>query len=140
MNQRGKIQFTTILLILGLVTAGWAAFIWGPIYIDNMTVRQTTTQYMSRFTSHSTRGDIDLRQLYVNELNRIGDHVENDEFGNPKKVPGLGITPENITMEYDSVQSIARVGVEYDRTFQLYPFKKWKTIHFSVFKEQPFQK
>ena len=140
MNQRGKIQFTTILFLLGIVVAGWAVVIYGPVYYDNMTVRQVTQTYLSRFTSIQTRQDLDLKQLYINELNQIGKHEQTDQFGNKKVVKGLGITPEMITMQHDQVQGIARVGVEWDRTFQLYPFKKWKTIHFSVVREQAFKK
>jgi hypothetical protein len=76
----------------------------------------------------------------MNELNtKVGTHDEVDAFGNKKTdVPGLGVKKEQLTFKKDNVTGIATVGVEYSRTFQLKPFKKWKTIHFQVYKSKPF--
>lgn len=136
MNQRGKVQFLTIVLILAIAGAAWAAVIYGPYYLDHSTVKQTTQQYLSRMTSVNKRGDVDLRKLYIAELNRIGQHDETDATGLKKVVKGLGITDEMVTWKTDNVTGISTVGVEYSRTFQLKPLKKWKTLQFSVFKEQ----
>lgn len=140
MNQRGKVQFTSLVLLAGLIIAGWAAFNWGPIYLDHGEVKQITQEFLSRYTSLQERADVDLTTLYVNRLNEIGEHEAVDAFGNKTIKRGLGITKDQITMRRDNVTNIATVGVEYSRTFQLKPLKKWKTLQFRAFKETAFSK
>jgi hypothetical protein len=138
-NQRGKVNFVAVLMLAGLIGAGWWAYTFGPIYFDNAEVKQLTQTYVSRATSLQERGDIDLSGLYLNALNQIGSHEETDPSGKRVEKRGLGVTKENITFKKDQVTGIATVGVTYSRTFQLKPLQKWKTLNFTVMKESPFK-
>lgn len=134
LNQRGKVQFATIGLIAGIILAAWAAVTYGPIYLDHAEAKQVTQEMLSRMLSVNQRADVDLNVLYLTKLNELGEHEEVDATGKRTLKKGLGVTKEQITMKKDPYSGVVTVGVEYDRTFQLKPLKKWKTIHFRVFK------
>jgi hypothetical protein len=134
----GKTNPFSVLLFLAFVAGGWWLFTFGPIYIDNLEVKDEVAKGLAQAV---LEGDGSAQKTLVIRLNKtIGWHYEVDEETQQERVkPGLGVEAEQVVVNSDSSTKMITVRVEYDRTFQLAPLKDRKTLHFVVLKQGKLQ-
>jgi VCBS repeat-containing protein len=134
----GKTNPISVLLFLAFVAGGWWLYTYGPIYIDNLEVKDEVAKGVAQA---ALEGDTAAHNTLVVRLNKtIGWHYEIDEETQLERVkPGLGVEKEQVVVSSDSSTKTVTVRVEYDRTFQLAPLKDRKTLHFVVLKQGKLQ-
>jgi hypothetical protein len=121
----------TVLFLLALALAGWWAFIFGPLYLDHLEVREAAAQTIALIPGAGTPKD--AAKIPVNRLNtRVGWHYQVDEeTGEERVLPGLGIDfDEGVTVDYDPSTKLAVVRFSYDRVVQLKPLERRQRVHF----------
>ena len=130
----GKINLIGLVLILAVVGAIYAVVILSGPYVDNMDVKEKVD---AAYNQSHRRTDDELKKFIVTETSTFGEHDEDDGFGNVKTVRGLGITPDNITIERNDVTNTILIRVDYDRKVILSPTNKVKYIHMHVQHQGP---
>lgn len=131
----GKVNPISVLLVLAFGGGVYWAVLFGPLYIDNLDVREAVDAAFSRY---GNEGEDRARQYLVSRLNKgtqdgiVGHHFEVDEDGVEQELPGLDVAEDNVTFEYEERTSQLTVRVEYDRVVVLKPSQKRRTLHFVV--------
>ncbi len=134
----GKTNPVSVLLLAAMVAGGWWLYTYGPIYWDNMEVKDEVSKGVAQAI---LEGDVQAQNTMVNRLNKsVGWHYQLDEETQQEVVKdGLGLERDQVVVKSDSSTKMVTVRVEYDRTFQLAPFKQRKTLHFVVLKQGKLQ-
>lgn len=141
MRPSGQANFATYLLVIGGVIAVYAAIIFLPPIIDNMSVRE---QVDIALTKEFNEPDENLVNVVILKLNAgpaaVGSHYEEDpESGELVERRGLGIPPEGVVIERDEAAHTMRITVDYSRLIRLSPTQKFKTMTFHVEKEKTYK-
>ena len=133
----GFIQFSTVLLILGLAVGGYFAYVIAPAYIDNYTLKQDLTGIANQAWRRVGRDE--LRKQVVDKAATIGSHVEIPEGGLPIVVRGLPVGDDEVTVtctdaagDCSGDEGEVFIAISYTR-IMLLPYLKGKfvTLHFS---------
>ena len=134
----GKTNPFSVLLLAAIVAGGWWLYTYGPIYWDNMEVKDQVAKGVAQAI---LEGDANAQMTLLTQMNKtIGWHYQVDEETQEEQVkPGLGLEKDQVVVNSDSATKMVTVRVEYDRTFQLAPFKQRKTLHFVVLKQGKLQ-
>lgn len=131
---RGQVNVVSLLIFAVLVGAGWWAYLYFPLFLDDIDARTIVAE-----AANATLQDTPERMQtkYFDRLNSsVGWHYATDEMANTRTVtPGLGISPEQFTVERDRALGVVRVHLDYARTIQLKPFNTWRTFRFAHDKE-----
>jgi hypothetical protein len=104
-----------------------------PVYVDNFTVREAVTVAHNRAAQGADEAM--LRNVIIERTSRLGYHWERDRFDQSIRMPGLGLTDEDITIERSSVSESLRIEVNYERRIRFVPSKYVRTLRFRVVKE-----
>ncbi len=104
-----------------------------PVYIDNLTVKEAVTVAHNRVAQGADDGTI--RNVIMERTSRLGYHWERDRFDQNIRVPGLGLQPEQITIERSFVTPSIKIQVDYERRVRFAPSKYVRTIRFRVVRE-----
>lgn len=136
MRPSGRINLVSLALIAAVGAGFYWVFIFSPVYLDNLDVREAID--VAYNLSPRTSDEI-LRRTILERLNQptLGSHQEDDGFGNLSVVGGLGIKPEQVIIERDEVRKRILIRVEYEREIQLKPTERVRTIQFDPEKEGP---
>ena len=134
----GETNPFSVLLLLALAAGGWWLYVFGPVYWDNLEVKDAVAKSVNQAV---LEGDANAQITLLIQLNRtVGWHYQVDEETQAEQVKaGLGLEKEQVLVKTDSDAKMITVRVEYDRTFQLVPFKQRKTLHFVVLKQGKIQ-
>ncbi|HEX8819825.1 MAG TPA: hypothetical protein VF794_07885, partial [Archangium sp.] len=92
-----------------------------PVYVDNFTVREAVTVAHNRAAQGADEAM--LRNVIIERTSRLGYHWERDRFDQSIRMPGLGLTDEDITIERSSVSESLRIEVNYERRIRFVPSK-----------------
>jgi hypothetical protein len=129
----GKISFGGLVLLL-LVGGGiYLGVMLVPLYIDNFTVKEAVTVAHNRVAQGAD--DDSIRNVIIERTSRLGYHWERDRFDQNIRVPGLGLQPEQITIERSMVTPSIKIQVDYERRIRFVPSKYVRTIRFRVARE-----
>lgn len=131
MRRNGESNPVTYIVVVLLVAAAFYVFHVGPVYVDNMEVKEAANE---AFNVYWLNGEDAARNKLVGRLNRgVGAHLAVDENGVESWPAGLGIDPERVTfVETDDGQ--LTVTVNYDRVIEFSPLKKRKTFNVTATK------
>ncbi|MBK7863284.1 MAG: hypothetical protein IPJ65_32710 [Archangiaceae bacterium] len=140
MRPRGQMTISTWLFIIAALGVLYAAVVYVPPFVDNMSVKEAVeVAFLRGFTSPD---DIVVQDVTL-KLNggptAVGYHYETDESGVVTEVPGLGIPPEGVVVTRDEGTRTMTISVDYDRVVKLKPTNKYKTIHFHIEKSRDFR-
>ncbi|MBI3183087.1 MAG: hypothetical protein HYZ28_13195 [Myxococcales bacterium] len=137
MRPTGKVNYVTLALIVAALGGIYWVIFFAPVYLDNMDVKEAIE---AAYNQSSQLGDDPLRKFVLDRVNssQLGNHREDDGYGNVKVVGGLGIKPEQITIERNEVTRRIRIQVEYAREVVLKPTSRVRTVRFRPQKEAPF--
>jgi hypothetical protein len=126
---RGAVSLFSIVLLLGLAAGGYCLWVFAPVYLDNLDVREATTAAFNRMVPDP---DMDRVRVYLlSRTKRIGTHWE-DEGGTRVEKPGLDLTDSDIVVERDTNEHTGRVQVDYQREVKLWPTERFTTFNFHV--------
>jgi hypothetical protein len=128
-NTRGAVSVVSLVLLLGLVAAAYAGWLYIPAYLDNFDVREASSAAFNRMATDSENERI--RFFLLDRMKRIGTHWEN-EGGTYEEKPGLGITDEDVHIDRDAAEHTARIQVDYQRQVKLWPSERLFSIDFHV--------
>jgi hypothetical protein len=126
----GKFNFVGLLILLAVCAAGYWFVLFGSLYYDaHVEVKDKVNAAFNQFPFVSTEN---LQTWLIIETNRFGEHVEVNDDGLPELKPGLGLTKDEVTVEYDEVAKVLTVRVEYTKDVLLVPSKKHRQAHFLI--------
>jgi hypothetical protein len=129
----GKVNVVGLLMLAGIVGAIYFGIMLAPAYTDNMDVSGAIASAYNQ----SARDDDVLRNIIQDKLRYVGEHEEDDGFGNVKIAQGLGLTDDDILIDRDTVNDTIRIEVDYTRKVELKPFKRILLLHFHPNKSGP---
>jgi len=128
-------------MIAALLAAIYWTAMFGPLYLDNLNVKEAAEIGLSGYAE----GADYMRMLTLRRINQqsvntkpIGSHMEETEDGRVVEVPGLGLTDENVIVDYDEQKRFARITIRYQRTVRLKPTQSKSVVDFEVTKEKRF--
>lgn len=120
----------TVLLLLGAIAGGWAALVYGPAYFDHFGVKEEVWLAFTRVQTDLSPAEV-RTQLLRNLNSQVGWHFQlDDETGEERVQPGLGISEDAVEVTIDTELKLVRVHLEYDRVLLLKPSNRRTTVHF----------
>ncbi len=124
-RRNGETNPVTIILILALTAAGFYGYHVGPVYWDNLEAKEACAQ---AFNLYWLNGAESAKSTMLFRLNsKVGKHLEVDDDGVERWLPGLGVDPDNVIIE--ETAGTLTVRVTYDRVVHFKPLKKRKVFH-----------
>ncbi len=128
---RGAFNILTFLLLIALVVSIWGAWLYVPLMLDHIDCKEVVSQAAS---SVFLDGPEIAKARAMARLNgSIGWHDALDPTtGQTKRAPGLGIDPDQLTIESDRDSNQVQVRLTYRRTIQLRPFQEWRSFDFAA--------
>ena len=137
-SNSGKVQFTTILLVLAIATAGYFAFALLPAFADNYNARQAMESVVNQ--AWRRMGKEEVHKQILEKLSKIGTHLEQPAGSDAVvEVGGLPVDDDSVVVTCtDERADCTRdngditVVVNYVRVVPL-PYLKGKTVslHFA---------
>lgn len=122
-------------LTVALVSGVYLAWIYIPLWLDDLDVREALAAGVGQLTSESAGLDAPaIQQMVATRLSRVGSHWE-DQDGKQVEVPGLGLEPADIQVERSQDKRSGKVTVDYARTVKLKPLDRYWTIRFHTARE-----
>ncbi|MDP3232652.1 MAG: hypothetical protein Q8N26_07735 [Myxococcales bacterium] len=125
------------LVALGVFAALYAVVMFGPLWLDHFSAKDLVN---STFNQFRELGPDQFKAELLRKLNLVdwATHQEQDEEGRMKDVQGLGLTEDDVFVEFDDRTKILWVKVNYTRRVVLKPTEKVRVFKFSVErKEKP---
>ena len=125
------------LAALGVLAAIYAAVMFGPLWLDHFDAKDLVN---STFNQFRELGPEQFKVELLRKLNLVdwATHQELDEDGLMKEVKGLGLTDDDIFVEYDERTKILWVKLTYARRVVLKPTDKVRVFKFTIErKEKP---
>ena len=129
----GKISFGGLVLLLLIAGGIYLGVMLVPVYVDNFTVKEAVTVAHNRIAQGAD--DESIRNVIMERTSRLGYHWERDRFDQNIRMPGLGLQPEQITIERSMVTPSIKIQVDYERRVRFAPSKYVRTIRFRVVRE-----
>ncbi len=140
MQRRGESNLGTWGLLAALVAAIYSLILFGPAFVDNLSVREQMTAATT--LGFSAPEDV-VQERIVSRCNggesAVGYHFEESDDGTLTEVRGLGLTAENVAVYKDESTRTMTITVDYTRRIRLFPSQKYTTLHFRPEKEMQFQ-
>jgi hypothetical protein len=126
---RGAVSVINLLLLLGLVAAGYLAWTFVPVWLDSLDVREASSAAFNRM---AVDPDLDrIRSYFLDRTKRIGTHWESEGATRVEK-PGLGLTPADILIERDAAEHTGHIQLDYQREVRLWPTDRFVSVDFHV--------
>ena len=126
---RGAVSVLNLLLLLGLVAAGYLAWTFVPVWLDSLDVREASSAAFNRM---AVDPDLDrIRSYFLDRTKRIGTHWESEGATRVEK-PGLGLTPADILIERDAAEHTGHIQLDYQREVRLWPTDRFVSVDFHV--------
>lgn len=132
----GKVNLIAV-VILGAIAYGiWWIVTFSGVYLDNIDVKDAVE---AGYNVSGRSNDVDLMGVIFQKTNssQVGNHEEDDGYGNVSTVKGLGLKEDNIVITRDDVRKTIKIVVEYKRKVILKPSAKVKWVPFRVVREGP---
>lgn len=132
---RGAVNLVSLTLTVAFVSAVYLAWIYIPLWLDDLDVREALAAGAGQLTSES----LGLTEAAVQKkvsigLNQVGYHWE-EQDGRQVQVPGLGLEPDDVQIERSANANSARLTVDYARTVKLKPLERYWTLRFHTSRE-----
>jgi hypothetical protein len=122
---------------MGLIVGGiYAIWVFSKPVLDNLDVKEVIAVALNQRSGD----DQGLKLMIIDRLRRVGTHWAEDEYGNVVEKEGLGLTPDDITVDRNEVAGTLFIRVDYERVVSLPPSKSTYTLRFSPQKEGPLQR
>ncbi|HSP20555.1 MAG TPA: hypothetical protein VLQ79_13620 [Myxococcaceae bacterium] len=132
---RGAVNLVSLTLLAAAVTGAYLGWIYIPLWLDDLDVREALAAGAGQLVSENTSLDAPMIQKMVaTRLSRVGTHWEEQE-GKQLEVPGLGVEPADVELERAPDGKTGRVSLDYARTVKLRPLNRYWTLRFHTSRE-----
>ena len=136
MRPRGAVNVVSLTLLAAAVSAGYLAWIYVPLLLDDLDVEVALAAGAGQLTLEVSALDATgVQNLVAGRLAKVGTHWEDQEDGKRMEVPGLGVAPEDVQVERAPDGKSGKVTLDYARTVKLKPLEQFWTIHFHTQRE-----
>lgn len=127
-RNNGETNPGTYVVVVLLAAAGFYLYHVAPVYWDNMDAREAASEALSVYI---LKGEETARAGLMFRLNNNPNtnHFEVDDEGVESIKPGLGLKPEDVTIDVDEKTKKIVVRIQYDRIVEFSPLKKRKVFH-----------
>jgi hypothetical protein len=115
--ERGTASWVTVVLVLGLAAAAYAAVVFGPPMVLHYEVKQVVRDYGNQAVKN--RNDAELVEKMIAKIRRLQEETVVDETGRTVKVPVIDLRREDVTWERFETPPRLHVAFEYPRTLEL---------------------
>ncbi|MDP1915204.1 MAG: hypothetical protein Q8L14_03085 [Myxococcales bacterium] len=125
------------LVALSVLAALYAAVMFGPLWLDHFDAKDLVN---STFNQFRELGPEQFKAELLRKLNLVewATHKAPDEDGVMQDVKGLGLTDDDIFVEFEERTKILWVKVTYTRRVVLKPTEKVRVFKFTIErKEKP---
>jgi hypothetical protein len=122
----GKVNLVTLLLLSAVIGGIYSVWMFSKPVLDNLDVKEA----LSAALNQKGLSDDQLKAVIISRLERVGTHFGEDDFGRVVEKTGLGLTPDQITVDRDTVQGTLYLRIDYHRDIQLKPSGKWVQLRF----------
>jgi len=142
MSRRGGINPIAVLILAAVAAGVWWLYTFGPVYWDNLTVRETASAAATGYLTGLEEGVMTRVLTRLNKVTMdgsVGWHFETDEEGMEVRKPGLGISEDQVFIGFDEATRTVTVRITYDRVVEMKPFDKRDVVHFVVEKKTKLQ-
>lgn len=117
LEERGAITWVTLLLVLLAASAGYLAWVWGPVYLVHFEAKQVVRDYANQ--SIKNPNDEVLVQSMTHKIRSLDTTTVEGADGRPVRVPAIDLQPQDVTWQRQGDE--LRVAFEYVRSVT-YPF------------------
>jgi hypothetical protein len=117
----GKINLIGLVLLLGAAALVYSVVMFNRPVLDNLDVKEAIS---AAYNQAEGLDEHAIKQMIENRTQQVGEHDEDDGYGNIKTVSGLGLTDDNITVERNEVAHSISIRVDYARKVILAPTHK----------------
>lgn len=126
------------LAVLGVFAALYAVVMLGPLWVDHMSAKDL---FNSSFNAYRELPIPDaFKGQLIRKFNAVewASHQEVDDAGEVKEMPGLGLTDDDVIVEFDENTKVLWVKVNYSRRLVFKPTDKVRVFKFTLErKEKP---
>ena len=128
-------NLVNVTLTVALVSGAYLAWIYVPLWLDDLDVRETLAAGVGQMTAEVSALDGPaVQRMVAGRLAKVGYHWEEQE-GRQVQVPGLGIDPQDVQVERAADGRSGRLTLEYARTVKLQPLERYWTLRFRTTRE-----
>jgi hypothetical protein len=113
----GGVSWVTLFLVLGLSSATYLAWVFGPPYVLHYEVTQVARNFANRAVKE--RNDDELVREMVGRIRSLDQTEEVDEAGRVQKVPTVDLQVQDVLWERSSNPPTLHVSFEYLRALEL---------------------
>jgi len=124
LEERGRITWVTLLILLGFASACYLAWVWAPIYIVHYEVKQVVRDYCNQAVKN--KEDADLVRRMLHKFRTLDYEWTTNELGKQAKVPVIALEPRDVVWERSEDPPQLHVAFEYVRQVR-YPFLDYTT-------------
>jgi hypothetical protein len=117
--ERGAASWVTLLLVLGLAGAAYAAVVFGPPAVLHYEVKQVVRDYGNQAIKNPN--DEQLLRDMVQKIRSLDDVAGVDDAGRKIRIPVVDLSKEDVLWERTREPPVLHVAFEYPRTLEL-PF------------------
>jgi hypothetical protein len=129
------VNVVNLTLTVALVSGAYLAWIYVPLWLDDLDVREALATGVNQLASES--GGLDgasIQNRVAARLAHVGTHWA-EQDGTQVEMPGLGIQPDDIQVERSDDGKSGRLIVDYSRTVRLKPLNQYWTVRFHTSRE-----
>jgi hypothetical protein len=117
--ERGGASWVTLLLVLGLAGAAYAAVVFGPPAVLHYEVKQVVRDYGNQAIKNPN--DEQLLRDMVQKIRSLDDVAGVDDAGRKIRIPVVDLSKDDVLWERTREPPVLHVAFEYPRTLEL-PF------------------
>jgi len=129
------VNLVNLTLFLAVVSSAYLAWIYVPLWLDDLDVREALAAGVGQLTSENSGMDAPaVQRMVAARLGKVGSHWE-EQDGQQVEVPGLGLDPDDVQVERGADGRSARLTVDYGRRVKLKPLARYWTIRFHTTRE-----
>ncbi len=120
------------LTVAALAAAAYLGVMFVPVYLDNLNARDIVNTSFNQY--RDLRSLEALAETVLRQFNAVpwATHVVEDKNGEKQVVKGLGLTEDNLFINFNEETRTLTLRVTYSRTVQLKPTDKVRKVNFVV--------
>src|SRR5207248_533723 len=121
-RSNGSVNPIGLMALIAIAVGIYAVVMAAPAFMDNLDVKEAVA---ATFNQAARQNDDALRLILRSKVQRIGEHEEDEGYGNFRIVPGLGVKDEDIEIQRDEQANTLMIQLNYTRRIELKPFHQF---------------
>ncbi len=123
--ERGAITWVTAVLIAGLASGAYLAWVWVPVWFVHYEVRQVVRDYGNQAVKNTH--DEELLEAMTRKLRALDQTTVTGPDGRPEQRPTVDVSPQQVVWERDTGGAVPtlHVAFEYQRDVHYPIVDRW---------------